>query len=99
MPTGLWDPEGVLSTILRAIGTTCLFGMVARNEILRERRRDDASAAPCWGCSRARQWRWSIIGYVWSWFFPINKPIWTSSYAVFTAGQAMCALALCLLDH
>jgi predicted acyltransferase len=29
------------------------------------------------------------------WFFPINKPIWTSSYAVFTAGLAFSTLALC----
>ena len=35
-----------------------------------------------------------ICGYVWGWFFPINKPIWTSSYAVFTAGLAAVALAL-----
>jgi predicted acyltransferase len=37
-----------------------------------------------------------VLGYVWGLVFPINKPIWTSSYAVFTAGQATCALALCL---
>lgn len=29
------------------------------------------------------------------WSFPINKPIWTSSYAVFTAGLAFSTLALC----
>jgi predicted acyltransferase len=36
-----------------------------------------------------------VCGYVWGWWFPINKPIWTSSYAVFTAGLAFCGLALC----
>jgi len=36
------------------------------------------------------------LGFVWGWFLPINKPIWTSSYAVFTAGLAFCGLALCL---
>jgi predicted acyltransferase len=36
-----------------------------------------------------------ILGYVWGWVFPINKSLWTSSYAVLTAGQAVCALALC----
>ena len=34
------------------------------------------------------------IGYVWNWFFPINKGLWTSSYAVFTGGQAMCVLGV-----
>jgi predicted acyltransferase len=36
-----------------------------------------------------------IAGYVWDLAFPINKSLWTSSYAVFTAGQAMCVLGLC----
>lgn len=35
----------------------------------------------------------TTLGYVWSWVFPINKPLWTSSYAVFTAGLASIALA------
>ncbi|MDR9367369.1 MAG: hypothetical protein RI575_18695, partial [Balneolaceae bacterium] len=35
-----------------------------------------------------------IIGYAWSWLFPINKNIWTSSYTLFTGGQAMCIFGL-----
>jgi predicted acyltransferase len=31
----------------------------------------------------------AIIGYIWDWFFPINKSIWSSSYAIFTGGLAM----------
>jgi predicted acyltransferase len=34
------------------------------------------------------------LGYVWSWVFPINKNIWTSSYTLFTGGQAMCFFGL-----
>jgi predicted acyltransferase len=37
----------------------------------------------------------AVAGFVWGWFFPINKPIWTSSYAMFTAGLAFSTLALC----
>jgi len=37
-----------------------------------------------------------VAGFAWGWFFPINKAIWTSSYAVFTAGLAFSSLALCL---
>jgi predicted acyltransferase len=34
-------------------------------------------------------------GALWGRVFPINKPLWTSSYAVFTAGAALIALAAC----
>ena len=37
------------------------------------------------------------LGYLWSMFFPINKPLWTSSYVLFTAGLAMGLLALIYL--
>lgn len=36
-----------------------------------------------------------IGGYVWDWFLPINKKIWTSSYVLFTGGLATSVLALC----
>ena len=35
-----------------------------------------------------------VLGYVWDWFFPINKALWTSSYVLFTGGLAFSALAL-----
>ena len=83
-----WDPEGLLST-LPAIGTT-LFGVEAGRLLLSDA---EASARAAkllvWGVALV------IIGYVWSWCLPINKSLWTSSYAVFTAGQAMCALGAC----
>jgi len=37
-----------------------------------------------------------LAGWVWSFFFPINKNLWTSSYVVFTAGFACVILAICL---
>ena len=37
------------------------------------------------------------LGYLWGIFFPINKPLWTSSYVLFTAGLAMVLLALIYL--
>ncbi len=84
----VYDPEGILSTI-PALATT-LFGVLAG--LLLVARRDPAERL-------VRLYSCGIIlvacGYVWGWFFPINKPIWTSSYAVFTAGLAFCGLALC----
>src|SRR6202000_2017926 len=37
-----------------------------------------------------------LLGEFWSWIFPINKNLWTSSYVVFTAGFASIVLATCL---
>jgi predicted acyltransferase len=34
------------------------------------------------------------LGMLWNMFFPINKPLWTSSYVLYTAGIAMMALAI-----
>ncbi len=34
------------------------------------------------------------LGLLWGLFFPINKPIWTSSYVLYTAGLAMILLAV-----
>src|SRR5690606_6464290 len=36
-----------------------------------------------------------FLGLVWNAVFPINKPLWTSSYVVFTGGMACHVLALC----
>lgn len=83
-----WDPEGVLSTF-PALATT-LFGLWAGRLL-------SGDDEPARKAARlfARGVALVIVGYVWAWFFPINKALWTSSYAVFTAGQAFCALALC----
>lgn len=84
-----WDPEGLLSTI-PAISTT-LIGVWA-GHILRNKEHDETMKTArlmVIGCLLI------IVGYVWDWFFPINKSLWTSSYAIFTGGQAMCGLALC----
>jgi predicted acyltransferase len=81
-----WDPEGLLST-LPALGTTlfgCLAGALFRSglgpsEIIR--RLLIAGGVMTMG------------GLAWSTVFPINKSLWTSSYALFTAGLASMTLA------
>jgi predicted acyltransferase len=83
-----FDPEGLLST-LPAIATT-LLGTLA-GEFLR----GDASLR--------HKLRGLVIagivgvaaGYAWHPWFPISKPLWTSSYVLFTAGTACLLLALC----
>lgn len=84
-----WDPEGLLSTI-PAISTT-LIGVWA-GHILRNKEYDQTrKVAELMVVGSIL----IIIGYVWDWHFPINKPIWSSSYAIFTGGQGMVGLALC----
>jgi predicted acyltransferase len=36
----------------------------------------------------------TALGYLWSFLFPINKPLWTSSYVLYTSGLAMIVLSL-----
>ena len=83
-----WDPEGLLSTI-PAIATTLLgllAGLWLRAETTEERKAFGLLAAGAGAIA---------IGLAWDVVFPINKNIWTSSYAVFTAGMASVFLGLC----
>jgi predicted acyltransferase len=83
-----FDPEGLLST-LPAIATT-LLGTLAGEFLrstasLRHKLRGLALAGTAGVAS----------GYAWHPSFPISKPLWTSSYVLFTAGAACLLLALC----
>ncbi len=83
-----FDPEGLLSTF-PAIATTLLGTLTG--EFLRG------------SGSLSHKVRWLCIagvsgvaaGYAWHPFFPIYKPLWTSSYVLLTAGAACLLLALC----
>jgi predicted acyltransferase len=83
-----FDPEGLLSTF-PAIATT-LLGTLAGEFLrgsasLRHKVRGLAMAGVAGVAA----------GYAWHPWFPINKPLWTSSYVLFTAGAACLTLALC----
>ncbi|MBP3193234.1 acyltransferase family protein [Natronogracilivirga saccharolytica] len=85
---GPYDPEGLFSTI-PAIGTT-LLGVMTGIILMSDRDPIEKTARfLLWG------FFFAAIGYVWDWFFPINKPIWTSSYAIFTAGVGMQLFGIC----
>lgn len=84
----VYDPEGLLSTI-PAI-TTCLAGVLCGHWL--RRKIDDnekVSAMFFFGLVLA------AIGWCWSFWFPLNKALWTSSYVVYTAGLALCFLGFC----
>jgi len=86
--TGTWDPEGTVST-LPAIGT-CLFGLLA-GQWLRSPRPPAEKTAGLMVAGALLLW----LGQVWDFVLPINKNLWTSSYAVFMAGLAMLGLGVC----
>jgi predicted acyltransferase len=85
-----FDPEGLLST-LPATATVLLGFMTG-------------------GLISTRGSSWKTVGYLvvigtlligagllWGKFFPINKPIWTSSYVLYAGGIGMVILALLLM--
>ena len=83
-----WDPEGLLST-LPAVSTT-LCGVLAGLCLSAEWTPARKAAILAIGGGAAVS-----IGLAWSTVFPINKNLWTSSYAFFTSGLAALLLALC----
>ena len=84
----VYDPEGILSTAPAV--ATALLGVLA-GHWLRSGRMPGVTAARlgvagiiCAG-----------LGRVWSVWFPVNKALWTSSYATLMGGFALIALAAC----
>ena len=84
----VYDPEGVLST-LPAVATT-LLGVLAGHWIRAAGPTRRAVGGLVIGGAAA-----TAIGWLWAQSFPINKALWTSSYAVFMSGLAALALAAC----
>lgn len=83
-----WDPEGILST-LPAIATT-LMGVLTGHWLRSPRPAGKCLAGLCGAGAAA-----IAAGLLVDHWFPINKNLWSSSYALFTAGIALCLLALC----
>jgi predicted acyltransferase len=81
----VWDPEGVLSTVPAIV--TALAGVFAGDWL--------SEPGP-----RRALWLWlgglaaMLAGLAWSRVFPLNKNLWTSSFALFSAGFAAQLLAL-----
>ncbi len=83
-----YDPEGILST-LPAIATT-LIGVLAGHWLRSSRAPlDKVKGMVMAGVAGV------LLGWLWHQSFPINKPLWTSSYVLLTGGMALLFLALC----
>ncbi len=92
--TKTWDPEGIVST-LPAIATA-LLGVMA-GHIIRLRRELAERTAWLFVAGNAL----IAIGLVCDIWLPINKKLWTSSFALFMAGLdfVMLAMFIWLIDH
>ncbi len=84
-----FDPEGVLSTIPAA--ATVALGVLAGRWLGRTdvRERDRIGGLVVGGVALA------ALGWAVGLDFPINKRLWSTSFALFTAGLACLALAVC----
>lgn len=81
-----FDPEGLLSTI-PAIGTVLIGYLVGRQVDMRA---DKSRAVKDLILAGAAM---TLAGVSWSFVFPLNKPIWSSSYVLYSAGLATILLA------
>jgi predicted acyltransferase len=94
--TRVYDPEGVLST-LPATATT-LLGVLAGHWLRAGQSGARPGARPSIsivGGLAAGGLAAAALGWLWGLSFPVNKPLWSSSYALLMAGLAGLALAAC----
>jgi predicted acyltransferase len=85
--TKTYDPEGIVSTI-PAIATV-LFGIMA-GRLLRSRRSGEEKTAWLFVAGNFLL----LAGLIMNHWLPINKKLWTSTYAVFMAGMASNVFAI-----
>ena len=91
---GVYDPEGLLSTI-PAVSST-LAGLFA-GDYLRALDADRGHGGDRAGANAALRMALLgaglvVAGHAWDLVLPINKPIWTSSYVAYTTGWALVTL-------
>jgi predicted acyltransferase len=81
-----FDPEGLLSTIPAIV--TALLGYFT-GAVIKETKKEKIPQRLIIGGIGG-----IAIGLIWGLFLPINKPLWTSSYVLYTAGWASVVLAV-----
>jgi len=81
-----WDPEGILSTFPSFV--TGITGMLV-GTLLLSKKSLEQKVMFLFKVGLAA----AIIGVVWSWTFPMNENLWTSSFVMFTSGLACMTLA------
>jgi predicted acyltransferase len=81
-----WDPEGILSTFPSFV--TGITGMLA-GTLLLNRQTLEFKVMSLFTIGFVT----AITGVAWSWVFPMNENLWTSSFVLFTSGLASMTLA------
>ncbi|TAJ13729.1 DUF5009 domain-containing protein [Marinilabiliaceae bacterium JC017] len=81
-----FDPEGLLSTIPAIV--TVLLGYLVGYLIKNTTKEKVPLKLIAFGAAGI------VVGWLWGLVFPINKPLWTSSYVVYTAGLGTTLLAI-----
>jgi predicted acyltransferase len=89
-PHNLRDPEGLLSD-LPALGTA-LLGMLSAFWLRSVRTVNEKAAGLAVGSFSCL-----CVGYYWSFWFPLNKNMWTSSYVLVAAGYSLLVLTLAFI--
>jgi predicted acyltransferase len=84
-----FDPEGLLGTAPTI--ATALLGALAGQWLRRHSDHRRQLAGLMMGAFVA-----TVLGLIWSTVWPINKPLWTGSYALLMSGFAAATLAVCL---
>lgn len=85
-----WDPEGLLSTF-PALATAMLGMLIGQLILSIEDRFKKLAYLFFIGFAML------MVGEVWSYTFPLNKNMWTSSFTLYTGGLATMGLAACIL--
>jgi len=85
----VFDGTGLLST-LPSIATVLLGFFIGRIIDIPENKRRAVIKILIYGLILI------IAAVIWNWVFPINKPLWTSSFVLYTSGWAMIILGLLL---
>jgi predicted acyltransferase len=83
-----FDPEGLLST-LPAIATT-LSGLITGRFLLSQY---DKQTKSLWMIIAGIAF--IMLGWLWSYSFPLNKHLWTSSFVLWTSGISLITFAWC----
>ena len=84
-----FDPEGILSTI-PSVGNVIIGFLTGQLIDQNKDKKEVVSKLFIYGFPLM------VVAYLWNPFFPINKPIWSSSYVLLTCGLGMVLLG-CLI--
>ncbi len=87
MYQGTWDPEGILSSFpsiaTGMLGVFTGYHIISSGSTIRKTINILLAGIVL-----------LVVGEVWSWIFPLNKNMWTSSYVLYTGGIAAITLAV-----